>query len=158
MFSVIISCMADWEGKTLGRVHIDDLIARGGMAEVYRGTHKTVGRVAVKVMRGLLQHDADQLARFKREAEVIAELKHPNIVQMIDYEVEDETPCLTMEYVNGPSLAAYLKALHDRKQRLPIGLVAHLLSGIASALDYAHNKGMIHRDIKPANEIGRAHV
>ncbi len=158
MFSVIISCMADWEGKTLGRVHIDDLIARGGMAEVYRGTHKTVGRVAVKVMRGLLQHDADQLARFKREAEVIAELKHPNIVQMIDYEVEDETPCLTMEYVNGPSLAAYLKALHDRKQRLPIGLVAHLLSGIASALDYAHNKGMIHRDIKPANVLLRSHT
>jgi serine/threonine protein kinase len=150
--------MADWEGKTLGRVHIDDLIARGGMAEVYRGTHKTVGRVAVKVMRGLLQHDADQLARFKREAEVIAELKHPNIVQMIDYEVEDETPCLTMEYVNGPSLAAYLKALHDRKQRLPIGLVAHLLSGIASALDYAHNKGMIHRDIKPANVLLRSHT
>ncbi len=128
------------------------------MAEVYRGTHKTVGRVAVKVMRGLLQHDADQLARFKREAEVIAELKHPNIVQMIDYEVEDETPCLTMEYVNGPSLAAYLKALHDRKQRLPIGLVAHLLSGIASALDYAHNKGMIHRDIKPANVLLRSHT
>lgn len=150
--------MADWEGKTLGKVHIDDLIARGGMAEVYRGTHKAVGRVAVKVMRGLLQHDTDQLARFKREAEVVAELKHPNIVQMIDYEVEDETPCLTMEYVNGPSLAAYLKALHDRKQRLPIGLVAHLLSGIASALDYAHNKGMIHRDIKPANVLLRSHT
>ncbi|NWG06308.1 MAG: protein kinase [Chloroflexi bacterium] len=145
--------MADWAGKTLGKVHINDLIARGGMAEVYTGTHESFGLVAVKVMRGLLERDSDQLARFQREAEVIAELKHPNIVQMMDYTVVDETPCLTMEYINGPSLAAYLKSLHEHKQRLPIGIVAQLLTGIASALDYAHSKGMIHRDIKPANVL-----
>jgi len=143
--------MADWAGKTLGKVHINDLIARGGMAEVYTGTHESFGQVAVKVMRGLLDRDSDQLARFKREAEVVSELKHPNIVQMMDYTVEDETPCITMEYVEGPSLAAYLKMLHEKKQRLPIGMVSQLLGGIASALDYAHGKGIIHRDIKPAN-------
>ena len=148
--------MADWAGKTLGKVHIDDLIARGGMAEVYTGTHESFGQVAVKVMRGLLERDSDQLARFQREAEVVAELKHPHIVQLLDYTVVDETPCITMEYINGPSLATYLKALHERKQRLPIGIVAQLLIGIASALDYAHSKGIIHRDIKPANVLLRS--
>jgi serine/threonine protein kinase len=107
-------------------------------------------------MRGLLERDSDQLARFKREAEVVSELKHPNIVQMMDYTVVDETPCLTMEFIDGPSLAAYMRALHDKKQRLPIGLVSQLLEGIASALDYAHGKSMIHRDIKPANVLLRS--
>jgi hypothetical protein len=148
--------MADWEGKTLGRVHIDELVARGGMAEVYKGTHKTFGLVAIKVMRGILERDSEQLSRFQREAEVIADLKHPNIVRLVEYEVEDETPCLVMEYVQGPSLAAYLKALHDAKQRVPIGVVAGLLKSIASALDYAHSKGLVHRDIKPANVLLRS--
>jgi len=154
--SVIIFCMADWAGKTLGKVLLEDLVARGGMAEVYLGTHESFGQVAVKVMRGLLERDTDQLARFQREAEVIGELRHANIVRMYEYAFVDESPYLVMEYVSGPSLASYLKTLHDRKQRLPIGAVAHLLSGIAAALDYAHAKGMIHRDIKPANVLLRS--
>jgi hypothetical protein len=148
--------MADWAGKTLGKVHIDNLVARGGMAEVYTGTHESFGQVAVKVMRGLLERDSDQFARFQREAEVVEELRHPNIVQMFDYTVEDETPCLIMEYIPGPSLHHYLKHLHDNKQRLPIGIVGHILTSMASALDYAHAKGMVHRDIKPANVLLRS--
>lgn len=148
--------MADWAGKTLGKVHIDQLVARGGMAEVYKGNHKTFGQVAIKVMRGLLERDSEQLSRFQREAEVVAELKHPNIVQLLDYKIEDETPCIVMEFIQGPSLAAYLKTLHEKKQRMPIGLVASLLKSIASALDYAHSKGIIHRDIKPANVLLRS--
>ncbi|HEX6269268.1 MAG TPA: serine/threonine-protein kinase [Anaerolineales bacterium] len=148
--------MADWAEKTLGKVHIHDLLARGGIAEVYLGTHESFGQVAVKVLRGLLERDSEHLARFKREAEVVAELKHPNIVQMLDYTVVDETPCLVMEYVRGPSLATYLKSLHDRKQQLPIGVVANLLAALASALDYAHGKGIVHRDIKPANVLLRS--
>ncbi|MCC6299939.1 MAG: protein kinase [Anaerolineales bacterium] len=148
--------MADWAGKTLGKVHINQLIARGGMAEVYKGKHKSFGVVAIKVMRGLMERDPDQLSRFQREAEVVAELKHPNVVQMLDYKVEDDTPCLIMEFIQGPSLAAYLKSLHDQKQRMPIGLVASLLKSIASALDYAHSKGIVHRDVKPANVLLRS--
>ncbi|HEX9389426.1 MAG TPA: protein kinase [Anaerolineales bacterium] len=148
--------MADWAGKTLGKVHIEDLIARGGMAEVYTGTHESFGRVAVKVMRGLLEKDSDHLARFQREAEVIENLRHQNIVQMLEYAVADESPYLVMEYIPGPSLAAYLKRLHDKKQRLPIGLVAQILQSTASALDYAHLKGIVHRDIKPANVLLRS--
>jgi tRNA A-37 threonylcarbamoyl transferase component Bud32 len=148
--------MADWAGKTLGKVHIDDLIARGGMAEVYTGTHESFGRVAVKVMRGLLEQDSDQIARFQREAEVIEDLRHPNIVQMLEYAVVDESPYLVMEYIPGPSLASYLKKLHDNEQHLPIGIVAHILQSMASALDYAHLKGIVHRDIKPANVLLRS--
>jgi serine/threonine protein kinase len=148
--------MADWAGKKLGKVLIHELIARGGMAEVYTGTHESFGRVAVKVMRSLLERDADQLARFNREAEVIEGLRHPNIMQMFEYDIVDESPYLVMEYIPGPSLASYLKKLHDNKQRLPIGIVAQILRSIASALDYAHMKGLIHRDIKPANVLLRS--
>ncbi len=148
--------MADWAGKTLGKVHIEKLVARGGMAEVYMGNHKSFGQVAIKVLRGLLDRDSEQLGRFQREAEVVAELKHPNIVQLLDYKVEDDTPCIVMEYIPGPSLAAYIKSLHEKKQRLPIGIVAGLLKSIASALDYAHSKGIVHRDIKPANVLLRS--
>ncbi len=126
------------------------------MAEVYKGNHKSFGVVAIKVMRGLLERDSEQLSRFKREAEVVAELKHPNIVQLLDYTVEDETPCIVMEYVPGPSLASYMKVLHEQKQRIPIGIVANLLKAVASALDYAHSKGIVHRDIKPANVLLRS--
>jgi serine/threonine protein kinase len=149
--------MADWTGRQLGKVQIQDLIAHGGMAEIYTGIHETQGLIAIKVMRGLLERDAHQLARFKREADVVGELRHPNIVQMIDYVVEGETPCLIMDYIPGPSLAAYMKALHERNQRVPIVTVAQLLRAIASALDYAHSKGVIHRDIKPANILLRSH-
>ena len=148
--------MADWAGKTLGKVHINDLIARGGMAEVYTGTHESFGRVAVKVMRGLLEQDSDQLARFQREAEVIEDLRHQNIVQMLEYAVVNESPYLVMEYIPGPSLASYLQKLHANKQRLPIGIVAQILQAMASALDYAHLKGIVHRDIKPANVLLRS--
>jgi len=148
--------MADWAGKTLGKVLMQELIARGGMAEVYTGTHDSFGRVAVKVMRGMLEQDSDQLARFQREAEVIESLRHPNIVQMYDYATVQESPYLVMEYIPGPSLAAYLKKLHDNKQRLPIGIVGNILKSIASALDYAHLKGLVHRDIKPANILLRS--
>src|SRR5215207_10684756 len=134
-FSVIILSMADWAGKTLGKVHIEDLIARGGMAEVYTGTYESFGQVAVKVMRGLLEKDSEQLARFQREAEVIEELRHPNIVQMFDYDIVDESPYLVMEYIPGPALATYLKKMHDNKQRVPIGVIAQILKSMASALD-----------------------
>jgi serine/threonine protein kinase len=148
--------MADWTGRRIGKVQIHDLIARGGMAEVYLGDHELHGQVAVKVMRGLLERDVAQLARFQREAEVIGEIKHPNIVQLIDYTLEDETPCLVMEFIPGPSLAAYMKELHDRKQRIPIAVVAYILKQVAGALDYAHSNGIIHRDIKPANVLLRS--
>lgn len=154
--SVIIFYMADWAGKKLGKVLVENLVARGGMAEVYTGTHESLGRVAVKVMRGLLEKDTDQLARFQREAEVIEGLRHPNIVRMFEYAIIDESPYLVMEYIPGPSLAAYLKKLHDNEERLSMATIAQILTAVASALDYAHERGIVHRDIKPANVLLRS--
>lgn len=148
--------MPDWTGRRIENVEIKDLIARGGMAEIYTGIHTNYGLVAVKVMRGLLERDKDQLARFEREADVVRKLRHRNIVHMMDYVVEDETPCLIMDYIPGPTLAQYMKHLHEHDKHIPLEVVAKLLHSIASALDYAHKQGIIHRDIKPANVLLRS--
>ena len=146
--------MPDWIGKTVGKVRIEREIARGGMAEVYLGTHLTLDRaVAVKVMHNYIEADPDLQSRFEREAKVVAGLRHPNIVQIFDYDTAEGHPYIVMEYLVGPSLAVYLRELHKRGQRLEPIQIARLLITIATALDYAHEHGVIHRDIKPGNII-----
>ncbi|MGZ9166742.1 MAG: serine/threonine protein kinase, partial [Anaerolineales bacterium] len=90
---------------------------------------------------------------FEREAKVVAGLRHPNIVQIFDYDTADGHPYIVMEYLVGPSLAVYLRELHKRNQRLEPVQIARLLITIATALDYAHEQGVVHRDIKPGNII-----
>jgi serine/threonine protein kinase len=146
--------MPEWIGKTIGKVRIEREIASGGMAEVYLGTHMTLDRaVAVKVMHNYIEADPDLQSRFEREAKVVAGLRHPNIVQIFDYDTAEGHPYIVMEYLVGPSLAVYLRELHKRKQRLQPPQIARLLITIATALDYAHEQGVIHRDIKPGNII-----
>jgi serine/threonine protein kinase len=150
--------MPAWTGKTINNVQIGELIARGGMAEVYHGEHKSLKRnVAVKIMRDHLDGDPESRSRFAREAQVIANLRHPNIIQIYDYTLTDDQPCLIMELVPGVSLGAYLKSLHSRGEKLPTGMVARILSMLASAIDYAHEQNIVHRDIKPANVLLRTH-
>ncbi|MBV6396355.1 MAG: Serine/threonine-protein kinase PknD [Anaerolineales bacterium] len=144
--------MSDWIGKTAGKVRIEKLLGRGGMAEVYAGTHVTLDRpVAVKFLHGYLEEHTELFERFQREARVVAGLRHPNIIQVYDYDVVEERPYIVMELINGPSLAAYLKSLHERGARMPLGMLRRLLPMLASALDYAHQQGVVHRDIKPGN-------
>jgi serine/threonine protein kinase len=144
--------MSDWIGNTLGKVRIELLLARGGMAEVYLGMHTTLQRpVAVKLMRNQYLEDPDLLERFQREARVVAKLRHPNIVQVFDFDTIKGQPYLVMEYVPGVPLSTYLRALHERKQRLEYPMVARLFNGLADALQYAHESGVIHRDVKPGN-------
>lgn len=151
------SRMPDWSGRILGKVHVEGFIARGGMADVYLGEHTTLGRkVAVKIMRDHVDQDPDTVLRFEREAHVVAGLRHPNIIQMYDYDLADGQPCLIMEYVPGPSLSVYLKALHGRGETLPLASVSRLLNSLADALDYAHSLNIVHRDIKPANVLLRS--
>jgi len=146
--------MPEWLGKTIGKVRIDKYIARGGMAEVYLGTHLTLERsVAVKVLHGFIEEDPELIARFHREAKVVAGLRHSNIVQIYDFDAMDGSPYIVMEYLSGPTLAHYLRAQHTRGERIPPHQVARLLKGITAALDYAHGLGMVHRDIKPGNII-----
>jgi len=149
--------MPGLSGKLLGHVEVGELIARGGMAEVYLGEHATLHRkVAVKIMRGTVDQDQETVARFQREAKVVASLRHPNIVQLFDYELMEGQPCLVMEYVAGPTLSNYLKALHQRGERLPLATANRLLHALADALDYAHSQHIVHRDIKPGNILLRS--
>ncbi|MCE9646204.1 MAG: protein kinase [Chloroflexi bacterium] len=149
--------MPNWTGRTIGKVYIGELIARGGMAEVYLGEHASLNRkVAVKIMREHVDTDPENQKRFEREARVVAGLRHPNIIQMFDYELADGQPCLIMELVEGASLANYLKALHKRGEKLSYDMIARILSPLASAVDYAHSQNMVHRDLKPANVLLRS--
>lgn len=144
--------MPDWLGRTIGKVRIDKYLARGGMAEVYLGTHLTLDRqVAVKVLHSYIEEDPELLARFHREAKVVAGLRHPNIVQVFDFDAVDGHPYIVMEYLKGPSLATYLRGLHQRNERINHHQVARLLKALTASLDYAHEQGVIHRDIKPGN-------
>lgn len=144
--------MPEWLGKTIGKVRIDKYLAHGGMAEVYLGTHLTLERpVAVKVLHAYIEENPDLMARFQREAKVVAGLRHPNIVQVYDFDALDGHPYIVMEYLKGPPLAQYLRNLHDRNERIPTHQVARLLKTLTAALDYAHEQGIVHRDIKPGN-------
>lgn len=122
------------------------------MAEVYLGTHLTLERpVAVKVMHGFIEESQELQTRFQREARVVAGLRHPNIVQIYDFDAHDGHPYIVMEFLRGTSLAAYLRYLHEKNETLPLAQIGRLLGALASGLDYAHQQGVIHRDIKPAN-------
>src|SRR5512144_2549744 len=110
--------MPEWLGKTIGRVRIEKLLARGGMAEVYLGTHLTLERsVAIKLLQSHIEEDPDLLERFHREAKVVAGLRHSNIVQIYDFDAIDGHPYIVMEYLRGPTLARYLRNLHERNER-----------------------------------------
>ncbi|MEP7135101.1 MAG: protein kinase [Chloroflexota bacterium] len=144
--------MPNFTGKLLGKVRVDMFLARGGMADVFIGTHTTLHRaVAIKFLKGDLQDDPELRERFEREARVIAMLRHPNIVQVFDFDTFEDQPYLVMEYVAGASLGAYLRELHKNNGRLDINQINKLLGKLASALKYAHDNDVIHRDIKPAN-------
>ena len=144
--------MPEWIGKTIGTVRIDKLLARGGMAEVYLGTHLNLQRpVAIKLLHSYIEEEPTLLERFHKEAKVVAGLRHPNIVKIFDFDTTDGHPYIVMEYLRGPTLATYLRYLHQRKKRLPSEQIAGLLRGLTDAMDYAHRQGVIHRDIKPGN-------
>ena len=144
--------MPNLTGKLLGKVRVDMFLARGGMADVFIGTHTTLHRaVAIKFLKGDLQEDPDLRERFAREARVIAMLRHPNIVQVFDFDTYESQPYLVMEYVPGTSLSTYLRELHKHNGRLDINQINKLLGKVASALKYAHDNEVIHRDVKPAN-------
>jgi len=151
--------MSNWVGQTLGKVHIDTLLARGGTAEVYVGTHTTLQRqVAIKILQSNYDDNPHALERFQREAMVVGKLRHPNIVQVFDFDTtKDSHPYLVMEYIKGPSLQKYLTVLHTKGERLDFPKVIRLMNAMTSALQYAHDSGVIHRDIKPGNILLTAH-
>jgi serine/threonine protein kinase len=134
-------------GTTLGPYSVTAKIGEGGMGEVYRARDTKLDRdVALKVLPEAFTQDPDRLARFEREAKVLASLNHPNIAAIYGLEEADDIRALVLELVEGPTLA-------DRIKRGPIPLdeALPIAKQIAEALEAAHEAGVIHRDLKPAN-------
>jgi eukaryotic-like serine/threonine-protein kinase len=141
-------------GKRIGPYHLVGKLGEGGMGEVYRALDTTLKRhVAIKVLPAAVAADADRLARFQREAQVLASLNHPNIAQIYGLERAPSadagqagTTALVMELVEGPTLA-------DRIAQgpVPVDETIPIARQIAEALEAAHEQGIIHRDLKPAN-------
>jgi serine/threonine protein kinase/Tol biopolymer transport system component len=133
--------------RCIGQYEIGALIGAGAMGEVYRAHDAKLNReVALKILPPLFALDPDRVARFRREAQVLAALNHPNIAAIYGFEEAEGVQALALELVEGPSLA-------DRIERGPLAAEEVLSFGrqIAEAVEAAHEKGIIHRDLKPAN-------
>ncbi|HUF23517.1 MAG TPA: protein kinase [Vicinamibacterales bacterium] len=132
-------------GTRLGPYEVIAPIGAGGMGEVYRARDTRLNRdVAIKVLPEMFALDAERIARFEREAQVLASLNHPHIAQV--HGVIDAPPALVMEFVGGEDLAARL-----RRGPIPVPEALALAAQIAEALAAAHDRGIVHRDLKPAN-------
>ena len=134
-------------GTMIGVYRVESLLGVGGMGEVYRARDTKLQRdVAIKVLPAVLAGDPDRLARFKREAHVLASLNHPNIATVHGFEDSNGVHAIAMELVEGPTLA-------DRIARgpMPFDEALPIARQIAEALEAAHEQGIVHRDLKPAN-------
>src|SRR5215471_12838623 len=134
-------------GVRLGSYEITAPLGSGGMGEVYRARDTRLNRdVALKILPEAFAADPDRLARFQREAQLLAALNHPNIAAIYGLEESNGTRALVLELVDGPTLA-------DRMTQGPVPLdeALAIAKQIGEALEAAHEQGIIHRDLKPAN-------
>jgi Tol biopolymer transport system component len=139
--------MAILPGTRLGPYEITSAIGAGGMGEVYSARDRRLNRnVAMKVLPDLFAHDTERLARFEREAKLLASLNHPNIAAIHGLEESGSTRALVMELVEGPTLAERIAA-----GPIPLDEALTIAKQVAEALEYAHDHNVIHRDLKPAN-------
>jgi len=134
-------------GKTLGHYKVGEQLGRGGMGEVFLADDLSLSRkVALKFLPDLFTGDPDRMARFEREAKVLAALNHPNIGAIYGLEQAEGKRFLVLELIEGETLADQLK-----RGPIPVDESLKLALQIAEALEAAHEKGVIHRDLKPAN-------
>ena len=131
-----------------GRYALTDRVGKGAMAVVYRAWDKVLDRfVAVKELSTLMSCDEEQVTRFRQEAKALARLSHPYILQVYDFLEEQGRLWVVLEFVEGGSLATYLR----KHKRLSIPAATKYITQIASGMAYAHSQGIIHRDLKPSN-------
>ena len=132
------------------RYRIKEHIGRGGMGVVYRVEHARIGKLmALKLLTGELTRDPQQVARFKREAQLVSRLSHPNTVQVFDFGASDGLVYLAMEYLKGEDLGHLIRRVGPLGVERTIKIVIQICSSLAEA----HDKGMVHRDLKPENII-----
>jgi eukaryotic-like serine/threonine-protein kinase len=133
-----------------GRYELEELVANGGMSRIYRARDNALERdVALKVLRPQFGDDEEYVARFRREARMVAQLSHPHIVTVIDRGEADGNQFIVFEYVEGETL----KDLIDRAGPLPTRRAVELALQVADGLAYAHQNGLVHRDVKPQNVL-----
>src|SRR6476661_7349706 len=134
-------------GTRLGTYEVLSPLGAGGMGEVYRARDTRLGRdVALKILPTLFSQNPERLARFEREAQLLAALNHPNIGAIYGLEKANDTHFLVLELVEGDTLATRIAA-----GAIPLGESLRLAREIIDALEAAHDKGIIHRDLKPSN-------
>jgi serine/threonine-protein kinase len=139
--------MADLIGRSLSHYRITAALGAGGMGEVYRATDTTLNReVAIKLLPAEVAQDPERLARFRREAQLLAALNHPNVAAIHGLEEVDGTLFLALELVEGEDLSSRLE-----RGPVPVGEALEIATQIANALQAAHEKAIVHRDLKPAN-------
>jgi serine/threonine protein kinase len=139
-------------GQYLDAYRIEALLGRGGMANIYRGMDVRLKRnVAIKVIDAPFRTESEYASRFKREAQAIAQLEHPNIVRLYQYGDANGLLYMVMEYIEGVDLHQVLSDINLNPAIWTPRALARLVREVCAALDYAHGKGVIHRDIKPSN-------
>jgi len=142
-----------WIGQTLnGRYVIQELLGQGGMSAVYKASDPNLKRVvAVKLIHPHLAMDNQFVQRFEEEAAAVASLRHPNIVQVYDFNSDKDVSYMVLEFIPGETLQDHLKRLSAQNRSMSIENAIKYTINMCDALGYAHQRGMIHRDIKPAN-------
>ncbi len=140
--------------QTFGKYVVIKQLGSGGMADVYLGHDPMLDRdVAIKVIHPALVHQEGFEDRFRREAKVVASLRHPNIVQVYDFDIYNGAPSMIMEFLDGGSLKYRLADYRSQGHSMPLEEALTRLTALASGLDYAHERGLVHRDLKPANVL-----
>src|SRR5688572_14054966 len=142
-----------WIGQTLsGRYKIDGLLGQGGMSAVYKAADPNLKRVvAVKLIHPHLSSDTSFVQRFESEAAAVASLRHSNIVQAYDFNNDNGTYYMVLEFIAGETLQDRMKRLVENGRQLTLEETLKFISNIADAVGYANERGIVHRDIKPAN-------
>ena len=136
-------------GETIGPYRIVEQLGQGGMATVFKAYHAALDRyVALKVLHPAFTEDSTFLARFQREARLVAKLDHPNIVPIFDYAEHEGRPYLVMKFIEGETLKARMG-----RGPLPPAETRRIVEAVGAALAYAHQRGILHRDIKPSNVL-----
>jgi len=144
---------SSWIGKTIGnRYRIDELIGQGGMSAVYKAYDPNLRRVvAIKVIHSFLADDPRFISRFEEEATAVAQLRHPNIVLVHDFNTDGDIYYMVQEFIPGESLQERLRRLNRTGRVMPFREVCDIFIQVSDAVGYANKRGLIHRDIKPAN-------